>query len=74
MARTPPPGLIAIEDSPNGDPGIATLCGVKPQTIRQWRVRKRGPHTWRANGMIVSTPAAVAEWLDELKNASLKAA
>lgn len=64
MARTPPPGLIAIEDGPNGEPGIATLCGVKPGTVRKWRMRGWGPHTWRANGMVVSTAADVAAWLE----------
>lgn len=66
MARNAPPGMIPIEDGPDGTPGIATLCGVKPQTIRQWRVKGRGPRTWRANGLVVSTPAHVAEYLDSL--------
>jgi hypothetical protein len=74
VARTPPPGLIAIEDSPTGEPGIATLCGVKPGTIRKWRMRGWGPHTWRANGMVVSSPDAVAEYLDKLKHAPLQVA
>lgn len=62
MARSsPPPGLIYIGDTPAG-PGIATLLGVTPTTIRKWRCQGRGPRTWRIGGRVVADIAAVKRY------------
>jgi predicted site-specific integrase-resolvase len=44
---------------------IAAACGVVPGTIRQWRHKGRGPHTFHLAGRIVARRSDVVRWLRE---------
>ncbi|HEY8983245.1 MAG TPA: helix-turn-helix domain-containing protein [Streptomyces sp.] len=69
--QSPPPGLIYIHDTVAG-PGIATRLGVRPNTIRTWRTKGRGPRTWRLNGRIVSSVEAIEAYLRAQATATVK--
>ncbi|MFE3400746.1 helix-turn-helix transcriptional regulator [Streptomyces anulatus] len=59
---SPPPGLIYIGDTASG-PGIASRLGITPGTVRKWRMKGRGPQTFKVGGRVVAREHAVAEYI-----------
>ncbi|MFJ4434569.1 hypothetical protein [Streptomyces sp. NPDC088923] len=65
--QIPPPGLIYVEDTPDG-PGIATRLGIRPGTYRRWRMQGTGPHAWKIGKRVVSRPELVDAYLRGLEH------
>ncbi|PZG97834.1 hypothetical protein C1I97_25195 [Streptomyces sp. NTH33] len=59
--------MAAAQSSPTSDliyiDEIAERLGVRPNTIRTWRYKGRGPRTWRQNGRVVSTVEDIEKYL-----------
>lgn len=60
----PPPGLIYINDSPDG-PGIATRLRVSPVTVRKWKTRGLGPSMFLHAGRIAARVQDVVGYLEQ---------
>ena len=43
---------------------LASLLGIHPQTLADWRVDKRGPAWVRVGRTVRYSPDVVAAWLD----------
>lgn len=69
-SSAPPPGLLYIEDSPDGTPGIATRCGIKYGTYRKWRMAGKGPQTFILGGRVVARVEAVDAYIAGLEQAA----
>lgn len=60
----PPPGLIYVNDSPDG-PGIATRLRVSPVTVRRWRMKDLGPRTFLHAGRIAARVEDIDGYLEQ---------
>ncbi|MFK8850424.1 helix-turn-helix transcriptional regulator [Streptomyces sp. Ac-502] len=59
MSNTPrkaPPGCLWLPDA-------ADRLGYEPCTLRKWRLKKKGPASFRVGGRVVYRVAALDAWL-----------
>ena len=68
----PPPGLLYIEDSPDGTPGIASRLGITPGTYRKWRMAGKGPQAFILSKKVVARAEAVDAYIAELEQAAMQ--
>ncbi|MFV8127480.1 helix-turn-helix transcriptional regulator [Streptomyces syringium] len=68
-SSAPPPGLLYIEDTKEG-PGIASRLGITPSTYRKWRMKKKGPHTFRLSKRVVARIEAVDAYIAQQEQAA----
>ncbi|MET7795752.1 helix-turn-helix transcriptional regulator [Streptomyces decoyicus] len=59
MTHTPkkaPPGCLLLEDA-------ADYLGYEVSTLRKWRLKRRGPASFKAGGKVVYRIAVMDAWL-----------
>ena len=71
-SSTPPPGLLYIDDSPDGTPGIASRLGITPGTYRKWRMAGKGPQSFILSKKVVARVEVVDAYITELEQAAMR--
>lgn len=71
-SSAPPPGLLYIEDSPDGTPGIARRLGITPGTYRKWRMAGKGPEAFVLSKKVVARVEAVDAYIAEREQAAMR--
>lgn len=70
--QKPPPGVIYAddyEDPATGKvtPGIATLLGIAPSTLRKWRMAGKGPTTFIHGKKIAAREQSIHAYFEALE-------